>query len=35
MMINIAYALSYAKFDEVKDYKIACTMWNKLNIRFQ
>ena len=30
MMIDIAFALSYAKFDEVKDYKIAYEMWNKL-----
>ena len=30
MMIDIASALSYAEFDEVKDYKIADEMWNKL-----
>ena len=30
MMIDIASAFSYAKFDEVKDCKIAHAMWNKL-----
>ena len=30
MMIDIASALSYAKFDEVKDYKIAYAMQKKL-----
>ena len=30
MMINLASTLSYAKFDEVKDYKNAFEMWNKL-----
>ena len=30
MVIDIASALSYAKFDEIKDYKIAFTMWNKI-----
>ena len=30
MMINIASALSYAEFDEVKDYKTTFEMWNKL-----
>ena len=30
MMIDIASALSYAKFDEIKDYKSAFTIWNKL-----
>ena len=29
-MIDIAYALSYAKFDEIKDYKTTHAMWNKL-----
>ena len=30
MIINIASALSYAEFDEVKDCKTAFEMWNKL-----
>ena len=30
MMIDIASALSYAKFDELKDCKTAYEMWNKL-----
>ena len=30
MMIDIASSLSYAKFDEVKDYKTAYDMWKKL-----
>lgn len=30
MMIDIAFALSYAEFDEVKDCKIAHDMWTKL-----
>ena len=30
MMIDIASSLSYAKFDEVKDYKISHEMWTKL-----
>lgn len=30
MMIDIASTLSYAKFDEVKDYKTVFKMWNKL-----
>ena len=29
-MIDIIFALSYAKFDEVKDYKTAHEMWTKL-----
>ena len=29
-MIGIAFSLSYAKFDEVKDCKIAHEMWNEL-----
>ena len=31
MMIDIAYALSYEEFDEVKDCKTTFAMWNKLN----
>ena len=30
MMIDIASTLSYAEFDEVKDFKIAHEMWTKL-----
>ena len=30
MMIDIAFALNYVEFDEVKDYKIDYAMWNKL-----
>ena len=30
MMIDIASALSYAKFDEVKDCKTSYEMWNKM-----
>ena len=30
MMIDIASTLSYAEFDEVKDYKTTYEMWNKL-----
>ena len=30
MMIDIASALSYAEFDEVKDCKTTFEMWNKL-----
>lgn len=30
MMIDIAFALSYAEFDEVKDCKATFEMWNKL-----
>ena len=30
MMIDIASSLSYAKFDEVKDYETTFQMWNKL-----
>ena len=30
MMIDIASALSYAEFDEVKNCKISFEMWNKL-----
>ena len=30
MMIDIAFALSYAKFDEVKDCKTMHEMWTKL-----
>ena len=30
MMIDIASALSYEEFDEVKDYKTTFEMWNKL-----
>ena len=30
MMIDIISALSYAKFDEVKDYKTTHEMWTKL-----
>ena len=30
MMIDIASALSYVEFDEVKDYKTAFEMWKKL-----
>ena len=30
MMIDIASALSYIEFDEVKDYKTTYAMWNKL-----
>ena len=30
MMIDIAFALNYVKFDELKDYTIAHTMWIKL-----
>ena len=30
MMINIASTLSYAKFDEVKDCKLAHAMWINL-----
>ena len=29
-MIDIAYALNYVEFDEVKDYKTTFEMWNKL-----
>ena len=29
-MVDIAFALSYIEFDEVKDYKTAHEMWNKL-----
>ena len=29
-MIDIAFALSYAEFDEIKDCKSAYTMWNKI-----
>ena len=30
MMIDIASTLSYVKFDEIKDCKLAYTMWNKI-----
>ena len=30
MMIDIASDLSYEEFDEIKDYKNAYEMWNKL-----
>ena len=30
MMIDIAFSLSYAKFEEVKDCKTTYAMWNKL-----
>ena len=30
MMIDIASALSYEEFDDVKDYKTEFEMWNKL-----
>ena len=30
MMIDIAFALNYAEFDEIKDYKSTYTMWNKI-----
>ena len=30
MMIDIASALSYVEFDEIKDCKSAYTMWNKI-----
>ena len=30
MMINIASTLIYDEFDEIKDYKTAFDMWNKL-----
>ena len=30
MMIDIASALSYDEFDEIKDCKIAFDMWNKM-----
>ena len=30
MMIDIASALSYEEFDEIKDYTIANAMWKKL-----
>ena len=30
MMIDIASALSYAEFDEIKDYKTSYEMWKKL-----
>ena len=30
MMIDIASALSYEEFDEIKDYKNTHEMWNKL-----
>ena len=30
MMIDISFALNYAKFDEVKSYTTAHEMWNKL-----
>ena len=30
MMIDIASALSYEEFDDIKDCKIAFEMWNKL-----
>ena len=30
MMTDIASALSYAEFDEVKDYKTTFYMWKKL-----
>ena len=30
MMIDIASALSYEEFDEVKDCKTSFEMWNKL-----
>ena len=30
MMIDIASTLSYAEFDEIKDYKSTYTMWNKI-----
>ena len=30
MMIDIASALSYKEFDEIKDYKTAHKMWIKL-----
>ena len=29
-MIDIAFTINYAKFDEVKDCKIAHEMWTKL-----
>ena len=34
MMVDIASALTYAEFDEVKDYKIAHEMWTKLELTF-
>ena len=30
MMIDIAFALSYAEFDEVKHYQTPFEMWNKV-----
>ena len=30
MMIDIVSSLSYEEFDEIKDYKNAFEMWNKL-----
>ena len=30
MMIDIASTLSYEEFDDIKDYKSAFDMWNKL-----
>ena len=30
MMIDIASALSYEEFDEIKDYTTTHQMWNKL-----
>ena len=30
MMIDIASTLSYEEFDEIKDYKNAYEMWNKI-----
>ena len=30
MIIDIASALNYAKFDEIKDCKTTYTMWNKI-----
>ena len=30
MMIDIASALSYEEFDDIKDYKSTFEMWNKL-----
>ena len=30
MMIDIASALSYTEFDEIKDCELASTMWNEI-----
>ena len=35
MIIDIASALSYAEFDDIKDYKISHEMWTKLKDIYQ